>query len=180
MDDKLESAAQQIKLVIFDIDGVLTDGGLFFDNHGQEYKMFNSKDGHGLRMLLENGVEAALITGRESELVKHRAANLRLSPSLIYQGYRDKLPAFAHLLENTDFTPEQIAFVGDDVVDLPIMSQVGLSIAVADAHWFVKQQADWTTETAGGKGAAREVCEMILKAQGKLDILLESYLHGSK
>ncbi|HIP81396.1 MAG TPA: 3-deoxy-manno-octulosonate-8-phosphatase KdsC [Leucothrix mucor] len=171
----LEKAAH-IKIVIFDIDGVLTDGSLFFDNNGDEYKAFNSKDGHGLRMLQESGVEVALITGRKSELVKHRAANLKLSPELVYQGYRDKLPAFDDLLEKTGLSNEHIAYVGDDVIDLPIMSQVGLSIAVADAHWFVREHADWTTQEKGGKGAGREVCEFILEAQGKLNILLNNYL----
>ena len=171
--------AKNIKIVIFDIDGVLTDGSLYFDNKGEEFKAFNSKDGHGIRMLLESGIEIALITGRESELVKHRAANLKLSPSLIYQGYRDKLPAFRDLLEKTGYAKENIAFVGDDVIDLPIMSQVGFSISVADAHWFVREHSDWITGKKGGKGAAREVCEFILEAQGKLQILLDAYLKST-
>ena len=177
MDDSLKTIAENIKLVIFDVDGVLTDGSLFFDNQGQEYKAFNSQDGHGIRLLLENGIEIALITGRTSNLVKARAENLRLNPDLIYQGYRDKIPAFKDLLEKTNFSPEQIAYVGDDVIDLPIMSQVGFSIAVGDAHWFVKDNADWITEQVGGKGAAREVCELLLDAQGKLEALYEAYLH---
>jgi 3-deoxy-D-manno-octulosonate 8-phosphate phosphatase (KDO 8-P phosphatase) len=175
-----QQKAAKIKIVIFDIDGVLTDGSLYFDNKGEEFKAFNSKDGHGLRMLQESGVEVALITGRQSELVKHRAANLKLSPSLVYQGYRDKLPAFEDLLEKTGLSKENIAFVGDDVIDLPIMSQVGFSISVADGHWFVREHADWITREKGGKGAAREVCEFILEAQGKLQILLDSYLKTSK
>ena len=177
MDDSLKKVAKNIKLVIFDVDGVLTDGSLFFDNQGQEFKAFNSKDGHGIRLLLENDVEVALITGRESNLVKCRAENLKLNPDLIYQGYRDKIPAFDDLLEKNDFTREQIAYVGDDVIDLPIMSQVGFSIAVGDANWFVKDNADWVTQEVGGKGAAREVCEFILNAQGKLDALYKAYLH---
>jgi len=173
---KIAQIANNIKLIILDIDGVMTDGSLYFDNQGQEFKAFNSKDGHGIRLLLENGIEVALITGRESELVKHRAKNLKLSPDLIYQGYRDKLPAFDDLLEKTGIKKEQIAYVGDDVIDLPIMSQVGLSIAVADANWFVKKHADWVCSINGGKGAVREVCELILDAQGKLDALYEDYL----
>jgi 3-deoxy-D-manno-octulosonate 8-phosphate phosphatase (KDO 8-P phosphatase) len=176
MDKSLKTLAQQIKLVIFDVDGVLTDGSLYFDNQGQEFKAFNSKDGHGIRLLLENNVEVALITGRTSELVKHRATNLKLSPELIYQGYRDKLPAFQDLLKKTGLKSTQIAYVGDDVIDLPIMSQVGLSIAVADANWFVKEHADWTCSKAGGKGAGREVCELILDAQDKLNALYHAYL----
>lgn len=176
MTDNIKAQAKNIKLIIFDIDGVLTDGSLYFDNQGQEYKAFNSLDGHGIRLLLENDVEIALITGRTSELVLARAKNLRLNSDLIYQGYRDKIPAFNHLLEVTDFSREQIAYVGDDVVDLPIMSQVGLSIAVSDAHWFVKEHADWITQQPGGKGAARDVCEFILDAQGKLEALYQAYL----
>ena len=180
MTDPIKTQAQKIKLIIFDIDGVLTDGSLYFDNQGQEYKAFNSQDGHGIRLLLENGIEIALITGRTSELVLARAKNLRLNPDLIYQGYRDKIPAFNDLLEKTGYTHEQIAYVGDDVIDLPIMCQVGLSIAVSDAHWFVKEHADWITQQVGGKGAARDVCEFILDAQGKLEALYQAYLDVDK
>jgi len=172
--------AKAVKLIIFDVDGVLTDGSLFFDNQGQEYKAFNAKDGHGLRLLLENDIEVALITGRQSELVKHRAKNLRLNPDLIYQGYRDKVPAYKDLLEKTNYKAENIAYVGDDVIDLPIMSQVGFSIAVGDANWFVKEQADWTTELTGGKGAAREVAEFILDANEKLEALYQAYTTGEE
>lgn len=176
MDKDIASLAKNIKLIILDVDGVMTDGSLYFDNQGQEFKAFNSKDGHGIRLLLENGIEVALITGRESELVKHRANNLKLSPELIYQGYRDKLPAFDDLLKKTGYKKEQIAYVGDDVIDLPIMSQVGFSIAVGDANWFVKDHSDWVCSVKGGKGAVREVCELILNAQGKLDSLYNAYI----
>ena len=176
MNKDIASLARKIKLIILDVDGVLTDGSLYFDNQGQEFKAFNSKDGHGIRLLLENGIEVALITGRESELVKHRANNLKLSQELIYQGYRDKLPAFADLLKKTGYEKEQIAYIGDDVIDLPIMSRVGFSIAVGDANWFVKDHSDWVCSVKGGKGAVREVCELILNAQGKLDSLYAAYL----
>ncbi len=173
---KPEALAKTIKLIIFDVDGVLTDGSLYFDNTGSEYKAFNSKDGHGIRLLLENGIEVAIITGRTSKLLKHRAENLKINPDLIYQGYRDKLPAYADLLKKTAFTKEQIAYVGDDVIDLPIMSQVGFSIAVNDANWFVKENCHWVTGLPGGKGAVREVCEFLLDAQGKLDTLYQGYI----
>ncbi len=176
MDKKIKNIAKKIQLIILDVDGVLTDGSLYFDNKGQEFKAFNSKDGHGIRLLLENDIEVALITGRESELVKHRADNLKLSPSLIYQGYRDKLPAFNDLLKKTGLKKEQIAYIGDDVIDLPIMNQVGFSIAVNDANWFVKQNSDWICTMNGGKGAVREACELILNAQNKLDALYRAYL----
>ena len=174
--EEIKAYAKNIKLVILDIDGVMTDGSLFYDNSGQEYKAFNSKDGHGIRMLQDAGIDIALITGRTSELVLHRAENLKISPALIYQGYRDKRPAFHELLKKTELEPENIAYVGDDVMDLPIMTKVGLAIAVGDAHHFVRKHAHWTTKNKGGKGAVREVCELLLDVQGKLDDMLEAYL----
>ncbi|MDJ0833459.1 MAG: 3-deoxy-manno-octulosonate-8-phosphatase KdsC [Gammaproteobacteria bacterium] len=166
--------ARNIKLVIFDVDGVLTDGTLFFDNAGEEYKAFNSKDGHGLRMLLECGLQAAIITGRKSHLVEHRMRDLGID--IVFQGYRDKRPAFDELITQTGLEPAQVAYMGDDVVDLPIMTKVGMAIAVKDAHPFVQQHADYITEKAGGCGAAREAIEFILQAQGLLQDKLESYL----
>jgi len=176
INDSVLERARNTQLVIFDIDGVLTDGSLFYGDDGQEYKAFHSKDGHGIRMLLESGLEMALITGRQSELVLHRADNLKIPRNRIWQGYRDKRPAFADLLAKTGLTPENIAYVGDDVVDLPVMAQVGLAIAVGDAHYYVKQHAHWVTQTNGGRGAGREVCEMLLHAHGKLHSKLASYL----
>ena len=177
MERKLQTLANNIRLIILDVDGVLTDGGLYFDNQGQEYKAFNSQDGHGIRLLLENDIQVALITGRQSELLLHRANNLKLSPDLIYQGYRDKLPAFEDLLQKTNLDKSQVAYIGDDVIDLPIMSQVGLSIAVKNANWFVKEHTDWICSKKGGHGAVREVCELLLDAQGKLDDLYHAYLN---
>jgi 3-deoxy-D-manno-octulosonate 8-phosphate phosphatase (KDO 8-P phosphatase) len=127
-------------------------------------------------MLEKAGIAVAIITGRQSEVVNYRAANLKLSPQMIYQGYSDKRLAFKDLLTKTGLLPEQIAYVGDDVIDLPVMTKVGLPIAVRDAHWFVLKQADWVSEQRGGKGAVREICEMLLEAQGKLQILLKTYL----
>ena len=176
----IKNKAKNIKLIIFDVDGVLTDGSLYFDNQGQEYKAFNSKDGHGIRLLLENGVEVALITGRNSELLKHRAENLKISPELIYQGYRDKVPAFTDLLKKTGLNKEHIAYIGDDVIDLPIMRQVGFSIAVGDAHWFVKKHVDLVTIENGGRGAVREACEFILEAKGMLDAIFNTYLENKQ
>lgn len=173
MQDILEKAAK-IKLVIFDIDGVLTTGALFLDNEGNEYKAFNSKDGHGLRMLQDGGVEVAIITGRQSELVQHRAKDLGITR--IYQGKREKLPAYEELLAETGLSHEDIAYVGDDVVDLPVMTKVGLAICVQDGHAFVKKHAHWITENNGGCGAGRDVCELILESQGKLQDMLQSYI----
>ena len=174
MQDIIEKA-KNIELVIFDIDGVMTDGGLFFDNNGDEYKAFQSLDGHGLRMLQECGVRVAVITGRKSELVKHRMHDLGVT--LLYQGYRDKRPAFEALLKEVNLGKDQITYVGDDVVDLPIMSQLNFAIAVQNAHPFVKQHAHWITDRSGGRGAVRDVCEFILEAKGLLSDKLHSYLY---
>jgi 3-deoxy-D-manno-octulosonate 8-phosphate phosphatase (KDO 8-P phosphatase) len=170
----LTARAQHIRLLVLDVDGVLTDGGLFFGDDGQEYKMFNSRDGHGMRMLQDAGIPIAIITGRQSEVVKHRMENLGVAH--VYQGQREKLPAFEALLQEVGLAAEQVAYVGDDVVDLPILTRVGLAIAVQDAHTLVKQHAHWTTPQGGGRGAVRDVCELILQAQGTLDAALAHYL----
>lgn len=166
--------AARIRLLIFDVDGVLTDGRLFFDDKGIEYKAFHSRDGHGIKMLHEGGVEMAIITGRQSETVRHRMENLGIS--LVYQGQRDKRPAYLELLDRLGLEAEEVAYMGDDVVDLPVMTQVGLAIATADAHPMVLQYAHWTTKKNGGAGAARDACEMLLYAQGKLESMLQSYI----
>jgi len=173
MKDILAKAAQ-IRLVIFDVDGVLTDGRLIFGDDGQEYKAFHSRDGHGMKMLQHSGVEVGIITGRSSKVVEHRMANLGIQH--VYQGQLDKLPAFEKLIAKLNFSPEQVAYVGDDVVDLPIMLRVGLAVAVADAHPLVIQHAHWQTPHAGGQGAARDICEMIMEARGSLETELQRYL----
>ncbi len=173
MQDILEKAAQ-IKLVIFDVDGVLTDGGLFFGDDGQEYKAFYSRDGLGIKMLQRTGVEVGVITARESQVVIHRMQNLGIEH--LYQGRLDKISAYEDMIEKLGVTHSQTAYVGDDVVDLPVMQQAGLAVAVADAHPFVKQHAHWTTQHGGGRGAARDVCELILQAQGNLEAQLNAFL----
>ena len=173
MQDILERA-RRIRLVIFDVDGVLTDGSLFIGDDGQEYKAFNSRDGHGMKMLRSTGVEIAIITGRSSEVVRHRVSDLGIRH--VYQGQHDKLVAFDELLKTLNLATEEIAYVGDDVVDLPVMRRVGLAVAVQDAHFLVKQHAHWQTPHCGGRGAGRDVCELIMEAQGTLDAELNKYL----
>jgi 3-deoxy-D-manno-octulosonate 8-phosphate phosphatase (KDO 8-P phosphatase) len=173
MQDLLDKAAQ-IRLVIFDVDGVLTNGSLFLGDDGQEYKAFNTKDGHGMKMLQASGVEIGVITGRTSQVVALRMEGLGIRH--LYQGQREKLPAYEALKAELNLRDEQIAYVGDDVVDLPIMRRVGLAIAVQDAHHLVLRHAHWQTENGGGKGAAREVCELLMEAQGTLDAALQHYL----
>lgn len=166
--------AAGIRLVIFDVDGVLTDGSLFIGDDGQEYKAFNSRDGHGMKMLQSSGVDIGIITGRTSQVVKFRMDSLGIKH--VYQGQLDKLPAFEELLQTLSLSADQVAYVGDDVVDLPILIRVGLAIAVQDAHQLVKQHSHWTTPNPGGRAAARDVCELIMQAQGNLETQLNHYL----
>lgn len=166
--------ASNIKLLIFDVDGVLTDGSLFLGDDGQEYKAFNSLDGHGIKMLRNSGVDIAIITGRTSNVVVHRARNLGITH--LYQGIHDKLEAFQHLTEKLSLRFEQCAFMGDDVVDLPAMRRCGLALTVPQAPDMVKQHAHYVSVREGGRGAAREVCELIMQAQDTLEAQLSVYL----
>lgn len=173
MQDILERAAR-IRLLVFDVDGVLTDGSLFFGDDGQEYKAFNSRDGHGMKMLRATGVELAIITGRTSAVVEHRMENLGIQH--VFQGQLEKLPTFERLCRTLGLPSDQTAYVGDDVVDLPIMRRVGLAVAVQDAHPLVKEHAHWQTPSPGGRGAARDLCDLIMQAQGTLQGQLDRYL----
>jgi 3-deoxy-D-manno-octulosonate 8-phosphate phosphatase (KDO 8-P phosphatase) len=173
MKDILDKASR-IRLLIFDVDGVLTDGSLFLGDDGQEYKAFNSRDGHGIKMLKKYGVEVAIITGRTSRVVEHRMANLGIEH--LYQGKLEKLPAYEELAAKLDIPAGETAYVGDDVVDLPVMRRVGLAIAVQDAHPLVRAHSHWQTPSAGGRGAARDVCEMLMEAKGVLQDELNRYL----
>lgn len=173
MQDIMKKAAA-VRLVIFDVDGVLTDGSLFLGDDGQEYKAFNSRDGHGMKMLQASGVDIGIITGRTSQVVKFRMDSLGIKH--VYQGQQDKLPAFEELIQALELSSEQVAYVGDDVVDLPILIRVGLAIGVQDAHPLVKQHCHWITPNPGGYAAARDVCELIMQAQGTLENQLNHYL----
>jgi len=172
--DLIQEKAKQIKLLICDVDGVMTDGSLYYDDNGYEFKAFNSLDGHGIKMLKSTGVDLAIITGRTSNIVLHRMKNLGIEQ--IYQGQENKLEAFGKIIEETRLLSENIAYIGDDVVDLPVMTKVGFSIAVANSHPFVIENSDWTTNKTGGHGAVREACEFIMNAQGNLNEILNSYL----
>ena len=172
MSDALERAAR-IKLVAFDVDGVLTDGGLYIGDNGVEYKAFYSRDGHGMRMLMDSGIDVGIITGRQSQLVTDRMNALGVKH--VYQGRREKRPAFESMVKETGLSSEQIAFVGDDVMDVPVMRRVGLAIAVADAHPLVIEHAHWQTRNPGGRGAVRDVCELVMQAHGCLDTALRQY-----
>ena len=166
--------ARGIRVAIFDVDGVLTDGSLFLGDNGEEYKAFHSRDGHGMKMLVRNGVDTAIITGRTSQVVEHRCRDIEIKH--LYQGAVEKLPVFEALLEKLGVSVEESVFVGDDVVDLPIMRRVGLSVAVRDAHALVREYAHWITPSPGGRGAAREVCELLMYAQGRYAAEMKKYL----
>lgn len=173
MRDIIEKAAA-IKLVIFDVDGVLTDGSLYYGHDGREYKVFHSRDGYGMKMLQASGVKIAIITARNSQAVTHRMANLGIDH--VYQGQLEKLPAYKEVIAKLGLRSEEVAYVGDDLVDLPIMVRVGLAIAVQDAHPIVKKHSHWTTPALGGHGAARDVCELVMEAQGTLDARIQAAL----
>ncbi|MCK5698027.1 MAG: 3-deoxy-manno-octulosonate-8-phosphatase KdsC [Gammaproteobacteria bacterium] len=174
MRKKVHKKARKIKLLICDVDGVMTDGGLFFGDNGLEYKAFHSRDGLGIIMLQRSGIPLAVITARTSEVVTHRMQNLKID--LVFQGQHNKAQTFEKICQQLQLKSNQIAYVGDDLVDLPVMRKVGLSIAVADAHKLVKQQADWITEHKGGHGAVRDVCELLMEAQGTLKEQFSVYL----
>jgi len=170
----LSARAKSIRLIAFDVDGIMTDGGLFLSDSGEEFKRFNSLDGHGLKMLKTSGVEVAIITGRTSRCVELRAKNLGITR--LYQGVHDKLDAMQTLLAELRIAPEATAFMGDDVVDLPVMVRVGLALSVPDAPQVVRDRAHYVTRRNAGHGAVREACELLMAAQGTLDAQLEPYL----
>lgn len=163
-----------IKLVIFDVDGVLTDGRIIYDDEGKETKSFDVKDGHAIKLLMRSGINAGIITARESKVVLHRAKNLGID--LVYQGRKDKLEAFEEIQRATGLVPSEIAYVGDDIIDLPVLLRAGFSAAVSDAVDEVKERVDYVANKPGGRGAVREVAEVILKTQGKWEEVLKSYL----
>ena len=167
--------ARAVRLVLFDVDGVLTDGGLFIDDHGGEYKIFHSRDGHGIKTLLRSGVEVGVISGRKTPAVARRMESLSIRH--VFQGQEEKLPVFQALIDRLSLTPQQAAFVGDDIVDLPILRRAGLAVAVADAHPLVKRYVHWETPSRGGRGAARDVCDLVMHAQGTLEDHVQHYLN---
>ncbi|MDE2118242.1 MAG: HAD hydrolase family protein [Betaproteobacteria bacterium] len=172
----LPAQALSIRLIAFDVDGVMTDGGLYLSDSGEEFKRFNSLDGQGLKMLMASGVALAFISGRTSRCVELRARNLGITH--LYQEVNDKLDTMQKLLAQLQLPPAAAAFMGDDVVDLPVMRHVGLSISVPDAPQVVRDHTHYVTMRSGGHGAVREVCELLMSAQGTLEAQLEPYLTG--
>jgi 3-deoxy-D-manno-octulosonate 8-phosphate phosphatase (KDO 8-P phosphatase) len=154
-----------IKLLLLDVDGVLTDGAIIYNADGSETKIFNVKDGLGVKLALKAGIKVGIVSGRSSPALDHRCRDLGIS--IVFEGIKNKLQILEQIVDQTGISPEHTAFMGDDLPDLPLMRNVGLSIAVADADQTVRNAADWVTAAAGGCGAVREVCEALLKACGQ-------------
>ena len=166
--------AARVRLMIFDVDGILTDGSLQYGPEGEVIKTFNVLDGHGIKLLQQSGVATAIISARQSALVARRASDLGIAH--VHQGAHDKRAAFEQLLDKTGIAPDACGFVGDDVIDLPILLRVGFAASVPNGHPEVKSRVHFVTETAGGAGAARELCDFILRAQGNYEAALAPYL----
>jgi 3-deoxy-D-manno-octulosonate 8-phosphate phosphatase (KDO 8-P phosphatase) len=169
----IKEKLKKIKLLILDVDGVMTDGGIIMDSKGQELKQFNVRDGHGLKVLQRYGMKVAIITGRQSKVVEYRAKDLDIEE--VYQKVFNKKEVFEKILKKHKLSADETAFLGDDIIDIPVLRRVGFSVAVADAVDVVKKSVDYITENKGGHGAVREVCEMILQAQGKWKEVAEKY-----
>lgn len=170
---EVKEKAKQIRLLVLDVDGVMTDGRIMYTDGGEEVKAFDVKDGHGIKMLMRGGVDVAILTGRESRVVLHRAGDLGIDT--VCQGAKDKLPVFEGIIRDKGLGYEEVCYMGDDLVDLPVIKKVGLSITVADAYEGIKDSVDYVTNMPSGRGAVREACELILKAQGKWEGVTSRY-----
>jgi len=173
-DDEALARAARVRLMIFDVDGVLTDGTLYYSERGEELKAFNIRDGQGMKMLAGTGVRLAIISGRRSPALAQRAANLGID--LLYEGIEDKLTAFGELTARAGLAPDACGFIGDDLIDLPVLARCGFAASVADGAPEVVARVHYVTRAAGGRGAAREVCELVMRAQGTLSGATSRYL----
>ena len=171
--EEVERRAARVKLLLLDCDGVLTDGRITLVEGGEEQKSFHTRDGHGLVLLHRAGLRSGIISGRSSRLVALRAADLGIA--FVRQGAHNKIEAFDELLSESDVAPSEVAYVGDDVADIPLMHRSGFAVAVADATEDTREAAHYVTHLPGGFGAVREVCELILKAQGRWAELMKRY-----
>ncbi|AFP85509.1 3-deoxy-D-manno-octulosonate 8-phosphate phosphatase, YrbI family [secondary endosymbiont of Heteropsylla cubana] len=171
VDSKVLERAKGIRLLICDVDGVMSDGSIYLGNEGEELKAFNVKDRYGIRCLLMSDIEVAIISGRSGRILENFCSTL--GHIHLYQGQSDKTFAFRILLEKLELIAEKVAYIGDDLIDIPVMKQVGLSIAVANAHPLLKLSSHYITSLTGGRGAVREVCDLVLLAQGKWDDIRE-------
>lgn len=174
VEEKLHEIAKKIKLLILDVDGVMTDGGIILDNEGNEFKSFNIRDGHGVKLLLRYKVNVAIITGRQSKVVERRAAELGIRE--IHQDCKKKLTVYEEIKKKYVLQDKEIAYIGDDIVDIPILKRVGLPVVVADADTEAKTFAMIVTQSRGGHGAVREISELILKAKGLWVEIISDYI----
>ncbi len=174
-ESRLLERAAKVRMLVLDVDGVLTDGSLYFDSNGHEMKAFSSRDGLGMRFLQSQGIELALITGRKSEIVARRAQQLNVVH--VYQGRTDKLKAFNELLQKTGLREDAVCYVGDDWIDLPVLMRVGLAVTVSDADAIVRARVHWVTSNTGGHGAVREVCDLIMAARGLDQKILDEIMN---
>ncbi|HSX84788.1 MAG TPA: HAD-IIIA family hydrolase [Cellvibrio sp.] len=174
MNPELRERAIRIKLLLLDVDGVLTDGRLYFGNQGDEFKSFSTLDGQGIKALQKTGVKVGIITGRTSNLVARRASDLGIT--ILVQGREDKWEALQEILQEYPFALDEIAFMGDDWPDLGIMTRVGLAFTVANAHVSVAARSHWQSRERGGEGAVRAACDLIMQAQGTFEATLATYL----
>ena len=171
--DDFRGRAKKIKILVMDVDGVLTGGEVILDRQGNELKMFHVRDGHGIKMIQRTGMKTAIITGRSSNVVTIRAEELGIVD--VFQGSKDKLPTFRELLERHGLDEEEAAYIGDDIVDIPVMRRAGLSFTVADAEQYVKEAAHFVAGRNGGRGAVREVIDLLLKARGEWEAVTAKY-----
>jgi len=173
-EEELSEIAKEVQLLLLDVDGVLTDGSIILDNEGNEFKAFNVRDGHGIKMLMMRGIKVAIITGRYSQVVERRARELGITE--VYQRCHIKSVAFDDIIEKLGIKEREAAYMGDDIVDIPLFRKVGLPIAVCDAAEEIKAFSVMVTKNRGGKGAVREVCDFLLKAKGYWDDIMGEYL----
>ena len=174
MNDEMVSKIMPLRLLVLDVDGVLTDGRIVMSDDGQETKFFDVKDGHGLKLLMRAGIEVIWITGRRSQVVEHRARDLGVQE--YHQLIWDKVQVYEEILARKGLAPAEVAYMGDDIVDVPLMKRVGFAVAVADAVEEARRAAHYVTRNRGGRGAVREVCDLIIKGQGKWNRVMERYL----
>ena len=173
MKESLREKLQHIKILIMDVDGVMTDGRIIINDDGRETKNFDVRDGHGIKLVQRYGIEVVLLTGRQSEVVKHRANELGIKE--VHQKIFNKKEVFVEILQKNNLNADQAAFIGDDIIDIPVLKEAGFSATVADAIDIVKKTVDYVTKNKGGRGAVREVCEMLLQAQGRWPEIAAKY-----
>ncbi len=172
---KLLGLAKKIKLIIIDVDGVLTNGSIILDNNGNEFKSFHVRDGHGIKLLRRCGIHVAIVTGRTSKVVERRAHELGIRKEDVFQRCLDKTTAYRQLADKYSLSDNEIAYIGDDIVDIPVLKKCGFPVSVSDANPVIKGFVKMTTKNKGGRGAVREVCDFILKAKGLWQDIIDVY-----